>query len=113
MEDKQEETVKNEADACEAVDGSAFDNNWRYVASMVSIIFFLVSFDADVILAYEYHRRQMHHAFNATAAVLVTSGVVIGCLSTAWSILNESWTRYRPLYFVCLLTRFPIAGFAR
>ncbi|XP_061194240.1 uncharacterized protein LOC133202439, partial [Saccostrea echinata] len=90
-----------------------FNNNWRYVASLVAIILFLVSFDCDIILATEYHKREMYHEFNVTVSVMIAACLVTGCLSTYWLIQDGKLSRSPPGYFLCLLARFLIPGLSR
>ncbi|XP_062581393.1 uncharacterized protein LOC134243180 [Saccostrea cucullata] len=90
-----------------------FNNTWRYVASLISIILFLVSFDCDIILAVEYHKREMYQEFNCTVSVITAACLITGCLSTYWLIQNGKLARSSPGYFLCLLTRFLIPGLSR
>lgn len=92
-----------------------FDFKWRCLVALISILFFLMSFDCDLVLASAYFEREMYHEFSLTISITVTASLVIGSLSTFWIIQNSSTKKSPPgiRYVLCILTRFPMSGLAR
>lgn len=92
-----------------------FDFKWRSLVALISILFFLMSFDCDLVLASAYFEREMYREFSLTISITVTASLVIGSLSTFWIIQNSSAKKSPPgiRYILCILTRFPWSGLAR
>lgn len=92
-----------------------FDFKWRCLIALISILFSLMSFDCDLVLASAYFEREMYHEFSLTISITVTASLVIGSLSTFWIIQNSSTKKSSPgfRYVLCILTRFPMPGLAR
>lgn len=108
--------LKSEENREEDVDlQDTFDFKRRCLIALISILFFLMSFDCDLILARAYFDREMYHEFSLTLSVTVSADLVTGSLSTFWIVQNSSTKKSSPKigYVLCILTRFPMSGLAR